>query len=162
PSGPGASAVPAWASSNSSPNASSSPTPSTPASASSSATSPTSSPTTSSTSPTTSSPAARRSTTSNGSATTRPTSTPSAPAAQPIRAPRAAGHILRGFGAADSDDLMDVINDERLLVLGQQPDAFFDRAVIEADGTVVETTGKCKRGMDISYKGQWGYHPLLV
>src|SRR5262249_27865938 len=36
------------------------------------------------------------------------------------------------------------------------------QAVIEADGSVVETTGKCKQGIDISYKGQWGYHPLLV
>ena len=27
---------------------------------------------------------------------------------------------------------------------------------------MVETTGECKQGMDITYKGQWGYHPLLV
>src|SRR5262245_1993949 len=82
--------------------------------------------------------------------------------AQRIPDPTTAGDFLRRFAAADIDALMDVINDERLLVWGQQPDAFFDRAVIEADGTMVETTGKCKRGMDISYKGQWGYHPLLV
>ena len=30
------------------------------------------------------------------------------------------------------------------------------------DGTLVITTGECKQGMDISYKGTWGYHPLLV
>ncbi len=24
------------------------------------------------------------------------------------------------------------------------------------------TTGECKKGMDISYKGTWGYHPLLI
>ena len=30
------------------------------------------------------------------------------------------------------------------------------------DGTLVLTTGECKAGMDISYKGTWGYHPLLV
>lgn len=30
------------------------------------------------------------------------------------------------------------------------------------DGTLVVTTGECKEGMDISYKGDWGYHPLLV
>jgi hypothetical protein len=27
---------------------------------------------------------------------------------------------------------------------------------------MVETTGECKQGIDINYKGQWGYHPLMV
>jgi len=27
---------------------------------------------------------------------------------------------------------------------------------------MVETTGECKQGMDINYKGQWGYHPLVI
>jgi hypothetical protein len=35
-------------------------------------------------------------------------------------------------------------------------------ARIDADGTMVPTTGQCKRGMALSYKGQWGYHPLLI
>jgi hypothetical protein len=26
------------------------------------------------------------------------------------------------------------------------------------DGTLVETTGQCKEGMDIAYDGTWGYH----
>ena len=30
------------------------------------------------------------------------------------------------------------------------------------DGTIVEITGQCKQGMDISYKGIWGYHPLVL
>ena len=30
------------------------------------------------------------------------------------------------------------------------------------DGTLVSTTGECKQGMDISYQGTWGYHPLVV
>jgi len=34
--------------------------------------------------------------------------------------------------------------------------------VIEGDGSIVETTGECKEGMDLSYKGIWGYHPLLI
>ncbi len=42
-----------------------------------------------------------------------------------------------------------------------QPAAFFDEAVIDADGTLAETTGQCKEGMDIAYDGG-GYHPLLV
>jgi Transposase DDE domain group 1 len=44
----------------------------------------------------------------------------------------------------------------------QQPKAFFHEAIIDADGTMVETTGQCKEGMDINYKGQWGYHPLVL
>ncbi len=43
-----------------------------------------------------------------------------------------------------------------------QPAAFFDEAVIDADGTLAETTGQCKAGMDIAYNGVWGYHPLVV
>jgi hypothetical protein len=30
------------------------------------------------------------------------------------------------------------------------------------DGTLVPTSGECKQGMDISYNGTWGYHPLVV
>jgi len=30
------------------------------------------------------------------------------------------------------------------------------------DGTLVETTGQCKHGMDIAYDGTWGYHALLL
>jgi hypothetical protein len=44
----------------------------------------------------------------------------------------------------------------------QQSAAFFEQAIIEADGTLVGTTGECKRGMDLAYNGVWGYHPLLV
>jgi hypothetical protein len=50
----------------------------------------------------------------------------------------------------------------RLKVWRQQPPSFFKEAVIEADGTIVETTGKCKEGMHISCNGKWGYHPLVV
>jgi hypothetical protein len=57
---------------------------------------------------------------------------------------------------------MGVFNDTRLKVWRQQPASFFDEAVIDADGTMVETYGECKAGMDINHKGQWGYHPLLI
>jgi Transposase DDE domain group 1 len=82
--------------------------------------------------------------------------------AQRIPDPTTAGDFLRRFEAPDIDILMDVINSKRLLVWQQQPDAFFEQAIIEADGTIVETTGQCKQGIDISYDGRWGYHPLLV
>ncbi len=55
-----------------------------------------------------------------------------------------------------------MFNETRLKVWQQQGDAFFEEAIIEADGTMVETTGECKQGMDINYKGQWGYHPLMI
>jgi hypothetical protein len=44
----------------------------------------------------------------------------------------------------------------------EQPAEFFERAVIDADGTIAPTDGCCKQGMDISYNGIWGYHPLVV
>ena len=47
-------------------------------------------------------------------------------------------------------------------VWARQPKEFFERATIDVDGTLVVTTGECKEGMDISYKGTWGYHPLVV
>jgi hypothetical protein len=33
---------------------------------------------------------------------------------------------------------------------------------LDADGSIVPTTGELKQGMDISYKGIWGYAPLLI
>ena len=82
--------------------------------------------------------------------------------AQRIPDPTTAGDFCRRFERSDVTDLMDAINRARLEVWKQQPESFFDEAVIEADGTIVETTGECKEGMDISYNGRWGYHPLLI
>jgi hypothetical protein len=58
--------------------------------------------------------------------------------------------------------LQNVFNATRLKVWRQQPKSFFNEAIIEADGTMVETTGECKEGMDINHKGEWGYHPLVL
>ncbi|MCI0356583.1 MAG: IS1380 family transposase, partial [Acidobacteria bacterium] len=44
----------------------------------------------------------------------------------------------------------------------RQPAEFFAEARLDADGTLVGTLGECKQGMDYSYQGVWGYHPLLV
>ncbi len=76
--------------------------------------------------------------------------------------PTTAGDFCRRFDRVDVHVLMDVINEVRLRVWKQQPAAFFDEAIIDVDGTMVPTTGECKEGMDLSYKGVWGYHPLLV
>jgi Transposase DDE domain group 1 len=82
--------------------------------------------------------------------------------AQRIPDPTTAGDFLRRFQQRDIDTLLEVINDARLTVWKQQPAAFFEQAILEADGSQVETTGQCKQGMDLSYKGIWGYHPLLL
>jgi hypothetical protein len=82
--------------------------------------------------------------------------------AQRIPDPTTAGDFLRRFKPAHIDTLMNVINSKRLVVWRQQPHDFFEQAIIEADGSVVETGGECKQGMDLSYNGKWGYHPLLV
>ena len=76
--------------------------------------------------------------------------------------PTTAGDFLRRFRAADIDALQRALNDTRVQVWQRQPAAFREHAVIDADGTLVGTTGACKQGMDLSYKGLWGYHPLLV
>ena len=76
--------------------------------------------------------------------------------------PTTAGDFCRRFTAADLDTLQDAIDVARRNVWAEQPDAFFDRATLDTDGTLVETTGACKAGMDISYDGTWGYHPLVV
>ncbi len=77
--------------------------------------------------------------------------------------PTTAGDFCRRFDAPALQSLMDAINESRLDVWKKQEPAFFDqRAVIDADGSLVGTTGECKEGMALSYKGVWGYHPLLV
>ncbi|MCJ7828889.1 MAG: IS1380 family transposase [Dehalococcoidia bacterium] len=82
--------------------------------------------------------------------------------AQRIPDPTTEGDFCRRFTEPDVETLMDIINEVRLGVWRKQPDEFFQEAVIDADGMIVETTGECKEGMNISYKGIWGYHPLIV
>ena len=83
-------------------------------------------------------------------------------AAPGIPDPTTAGDFCRRFSAADVEQLMDTINQVRLGVWQKQPAAFFEKAVLDVDGTLAPTTGQCKEGMDIAYNGQWGYHPLVV
>jgi hypothetical protein len=76
--------------------------------------------------------------------------------------PTTAGDFCRRFDAESIQDLMNAVNETRLTVWRQQPDEFFDEALIDADGTIVETTGECKQGIDIGYNRKWGYQPLLI
>jgi hypothetical protein len=82
--------------------------------------------------------------------------------AERIPDPTTAGDFCRRFSESDIVTLMDTINQARLRVWSQQPPEFFDQAIIEADGTTVPTDAECKQGVDINYKGVWGYHPLLI
>ena len=81
---------------------------------------------------------------------------------QRIPDPTTAGDFCRRFGEGSIRCLMEAIDEARRKVWARQPKQFFQRATIDLDGTLVVTTGECKEGMDISYKGTWGYHPLLV
>jgi len=82
--------------------------------------------------------------------------------AERIPDPTTAGDFCRRFGEVDCLMLMQAFNRVRQRVWKQQPDEFFEEAVIEADGTIVETCGEKKQGIGMNYKKQWGYHPLLV
>ena len=76
--------------------------------------------------------------------------------------PTTAGDFCRRFERRDIELLMEAINETRLKVWRQQPAEFFEEALLDADGTIVETYGECKAGMDISYNGKWGDHALLI
>jgi hypothetical protein len=82
--------------------------------------------------------------------------------AERIPDPTTAGDFCRRFQQAHLDSLQTAIDVARRKAWASQPDSFFEQAVIDSDGTMVETDGECKQGMDISYKGQWGYHPLVT
>ena len=83
--------------------------------------------------------------------------------AESIPDPTTAGDFCRRFDSPYKIGLLHAAIDEaRLNVWKRQPDSFFDEAILDMDGHVLETTGSCKEGMDISYNGKWGYHALLV
>ena len=83
--------------------------------------------------------------------------------AKMIPDPTTAGDFCRRFDEPSVQRLMDIVNDVRVGVWRQQPPAFFAQtARVDADGSIVETKGECKQGMDVAYNGAWGYHPLLI
>jgi hypothetical protein len=82
---------------------------------------------------------------------------------QRIPDPTTAGDFCRRFRSAEPIyRLQDAIDEGRLVVWARQPKSFFEQAIIDADGSLVATTGECKKGMDIAYDGTWGYHALIV
>ena len=77
--------------------------------------------------------------------------------------PTTAGDFCRRFSEEDVITLMECINAVRpQLWQGRGRELLGPIAYIDVDGTLAPTHGKRKQGMDISYKGIWGYHPLVV
>jgi hypothetical protein len=82
--------------------------------------------------------------------------------AQRIPDPTTAGDFCRRFHREDLNALQEAFDVARLKVWREQPAEFFTQAIIDGDGTIVGTDGECKEGMDYSYQGVWGYHPLVL
>lgn len=77
--------------------------------------------------------------------------------------PTTIGDFLRRFGEADIVALMEAINSVRpQLWRSRGAGLLGEVAYLDVDGTTVPTTGQLKQGMDINYKGIWGYAPLVV
>ena len=82
--------------------------------------------------------------------------------AQRIPDPTTSGDFTRRFEQDDILELMEITNSVRQRVWNQQPGGFFKEALIDIDGTIAPTFGQCKAGMALSYKGIWGYAPLVI
>lgn len=82
--------------------------------------------------------------------------------ADSIPDPTTAGDFCRRFSGTSVRQLLDAIHRARLNVWRRQSKEFFDEALIGRDGTLTVTTGECQEGLDISDKGNWGDHPLVV
>ncbi len=82
--------------------------------------------------------------------------------AQRIPDPTTAGDFTRRFGREDIVILMECINSSRKRVWRESGKERLKKALIDIDGTIAGTLGECKKGMDISYNGIWGYAPLII
>jgi hypothetical protein len=82
--------------------------------------------------------------------------------AQRIPDPTTAGDFTRRFQEADILTLQECFNRSRQALWKVQPKGFLKEAFIDVDGTIAGTYGECKEGVGLSYKGIWGYAPLIV
>jgi Transposase DDE domain group 1 len=82
--------------------------------------------------------------------------------AQRIPDPTTSGDFTRRFDQDAVFTLMEAINATRQRVWEKQPKDFLWQAFIDMDGTLAGTLGECKGGMALSYKGIWGYAPLII
>ena len=82
--------------------------------------------------------------------------------AQRIPDPTTAGDFCRRPGERQIEGLQEAINTSRLEVWKRQRKVSKARATIDLDGTIAPIWGECKEGADFSYKGDYGYAPLVV
>ena len=83
--------------------------------------------------------------------------------AEVIPSPAAAGDFTRRFGEGDVVGMQEAFNAVRpRLWRGRGRDLPTPVAYVDVDGTLAPTLGDKKDGMDMSYKGVWGYHPLVI
>jgi hypothetical protein len=83
--------------------------------------------------------------------------------AEAIPDPTTAGDFCRRFDGDAIWRLMRIVNETRIAVWKRSGrEVATATARIDADGSIVPTYGECKQGMDLSFKGVWGYHPLLI
>jgi hypothetical protein len=76
--------------------------------------------------------------------------------------PTTAGDFLRRFGKLEIEGLQRAIQRTQQRVWKRLARKERELALIDVDGTIAPTDGECKEGIDLSYKGEWGYAPLLV
>lgn len=76
--------------------------------------------------------------------------------------PTTAGDFLRRFEESDIHALMRAMHETQHVVWKRLSADERKLAMIDVDGTIAPTTGECKEGMGLSYKGEWGYAPLIV
>jgi hypothetical protein len=83
--------------------------------------------------------------------------------AELIPDPTTAGDFCRRFSEDDVLRLMEAINAVRPKLWQRRGRELLGPiAYLDVDGTLAPTSGKKKEGMSLSYKGVWGYAPLIV
>src|SRR5689334_3995034 len=82
--------------------------------------------------------------------------------AQRIPDPTTSGDFTRRFDQDALEALMEALNVTRQHVWKVQPPGFLAHALLDTDGTIAPTLAECKSGMAMSYKGIWGYAPLII
>lgn len=83
--------------------------------------------------------------------------------ARKVPAPSTEGDFLRRMEEEDIRGVMESFDEGgRLKVWKKLPRKARRQATIDTDGSLTPTLGECKEGIGLSYKGDWGYHPLVV